>query len=83
LVQALVRAAETPHEVASYDMKKWVVPREDQADGVSQQVGLGGRTAQFDFHNENASDELSPPVDVTLLLIDMDLSSRLQLVILT
>jgi hypothetical protein len=78
LEQERVPAAERPHEEESYDMMKWVVQREDQADDTSPQVGLGGRTAQFDFHNENAWDELSPPVGVTLLLIDMDLSSRLQ-----
>lgn len=35
-------AAERSHEVESYGMKIWVEPREGQADGVSQQVGLGG-----------------------------------------
>jgi hypothetical protein len=73
-----VPAAERPHEVESYDMMKWVVPREDQADDTSPQVELGGRTAQSDFRTENAWDELSPPVGVMVLLTDMDLSSRLQ-----
>jgi hypothetical protein len=73
-----VRAAERPHEVASYDMKKWVVLREDQADNASPQVGLGVKTAQSDFHTENVWDERSLPADVTVLLIDTDPSIQLQ-----
>lgn len=73
---------EKPLEEVSYGTQIWVAPREDQADGVSRRADLEGQVAQYDFHSENAWDELSPLADGMVLLFDMDLCCRLRSAIL-
>lgn len=64
---------EIRHGAELYDRKKKGVLVRYQVDDVFRQVEIVGQVVQSDFRIANAFDELSLPVYVVVILIDMGL----------